>query len=106
MHLAQHGCFAFKTDLKYSSIPPNHQALAPMCILLCSHPDMLQVFAVDRVKDAVGSHQLHSTLDVDVNYSSTLTVLKTQKGKRVCYLGKVLHTDVCVLCRRRKCRDK
>lgn len=67
---------------------------------------MLQVFAVDRVKDAVGSHQLHSTLNVDVNYGSTLTVLKTQKGKKVCYLGKVLHTNVCVLCPTPKFRDK
>lgn len=82
MHLAQHGCFTLKRDLKCSSTPAHQQALAPSAFWLCSHPDMLQVFAVDRVQDAVGSHQLHSTLDVDVNYGSTLTVLKTQKGKR------------------------
>lgn len=59
---------------------------------LCSHPDMLQIFAVYRVEDAVGSYQLHSTLYVDINYSSTLAVLKRQKRKRIHHLGKVLHT--------------
>jgi len=44
---------------------------------------MLQVFAVDRVQDAVGSYQLHSTLYVDINYSPTLAVLETQKRRRV-----------------------
>lgn len=53
---------------------------------------MLQVFAVDRVEDAVGSYQLHSTLYVDINYSSTLAVLKTQKRKSIYHLGKVLYT--------------
>lgn len=64
--------------LPFSSLPPNHRAL-PHVFWLRSHPDMLQVFAVDRIEDAVGSHQLHSTLYVDINYSSTLAVLKTKE---------------------------
>jgi len=67
---------------------------------------MLQVFAVDRVEDAVGSYQLHSALYVDINYSPTLAVLKTQKRKRVDPLGKVLHTHIHGLWTDGKCRDK
>lgn len=67
---------------------------------------MLQVFAVDRVEDAVGSNQLHSTLYVDINYSPTLAVLETQKKERVYHPQKVLHIHVHALCTDGKCRDK
>lgn len=60
---------------------------------------MLQVFAVDRVEDAVGSYQLHSTFYVDINHSPTLAVLKSQKRKRGYNLEKALHTHG-------RCRNK
>lgn len=78
----------------------------PCVFRLRSYPDMLQVFAVDRVEDAVGSYQLHGTLYIDIDYSSTLAVLKMQKRRRVYHLGKVLPTHVCALCTNQKCRDK
>lgn len=58
---------------------------------------MLQVFAVDRIEDAVGSHQLHSTLYVDINYSSTLAVLKT-KEKCLSPREGPTYTGICSVC--------
>lgn len=83
MHLAQHACSPCTCYLKYSSTLQTTKPWLPYLIWLHSHPDMLQVFAVDRVEDAVGSYQLHSTLYVDINYSSTLAVLKREK-RRAC----------------------
>lgn len=38
MHLAQYGCLLCMCYLKYNSIHPNHQALAPTCILAAFSP--------------------------------------------------------------------
>lgn len=40
-----------------------------------THPDVLEVLAVDRVDDAVGANQLDSTVNVDIYHRATLTVL-------------------------------
>lgn len=45
-----------------------------------AYPDVLKVSAVDRVQNAVGSHQLDRTLDVDVGDDATLVVLNTAEA--------------------------
>lgn len=45
------------------------------------YPDVLKVFAVDRIQDAVGSYELHRTLDVDVGHDATLVILHTEAGE-------------------------
>lgn len=85
-------------DLVLQIIDLSQPAVIGYVVTIHERPDMLQIFAVDRVEDAVGSYQLHSTLYVDINYSSTLAVLKRQKRKRIYHLGKVLHTHICALC--------
>lgn len=44
------------------------------------YPDVLKVFAVDRIQDAVGSYELHCTLDVDVGHDATLVILNTAEA--------------------------
>lgn len=44
-----------------------------------THPDVLEVLAVDGIDDAVGANELDSTIDVDVYHSATLTVLGREK---------------------------
>lgn len=41
-----------------------------------THPDILKIFAVDRIKDTVGPHQFYGTLYIHINYCSTLAVLE------------------------------
>lgn len=45
-----------------------------------THPDVLEVLAVDRVNDAVGANELDGTVNVDVYHCATLTVLG-EEGK-------------------------
>lgn len=43
-----------------------------------AHPDMLQIFAVNRIKDAVGSYKLYCTFSVYVGHNTTLFVLQDE----------------------------
>lgn len=45
-----------------------------------THPDVLQILAVDGVDDAVGADELDSAVDVDVYHCATLTVLRKGEG--------------------------
>lgn len=46
-----------------------------------THPDVLQLFAVDWIQATVCSHQFHSALDVNVGDDATLVVLECSKRK-------------------------
>lgn len=54
--------------------------------LSCGHappshyPDVLKLFAVDRIQNTVGSYEFHRTLDVDVGHDPTLVILKTAEA--------------------------
>lgn len=45
-----------------------------------THPDVLQVLAVDGVDDAVRADELDSAVDVDIYYCAALTVLREEEG--------------------------
>lgn len=41
---------------------------------------MLEVFAVDRIQNTLGSYELHRTLDVNVSHDPTLVILNTAEA--------------------------
>lgn len=44
------------------------------------YPDVLEVFAVDRIQNTLGSYELHRTLDVNVSHDPTLVILNTAEA--------------------------
>lgn len=53
------------------------------------YPDVLKVFAVDRIENTVGSHKFHCTLDVDVGHDPTLVILNKAEACEATVQAKV-----------------